>query len=850
MEFTTGSIGAMSKTGGKHPPDRRPGVGLKGGEFADSGAERARSDNFDTLFEFLPIGAYRSSPEGKQLRANPAQVRLNGYASEAEMLEGVQDIGKEWYVDPQRRGQFWELLERDGFVKSFVSEIYRHKTRERIWIAENAHLVRGSDGKILYCEGTTEEITERVLAQTALRQSEQELRRIIDLVPQYIFAKDAQGRTLLANQAFADVLGLPLNEIVGRRFERLNDEQLQVRLYGMTDRQAIESSTSLHNPEYEVFDGKARHILRTSKIVLPLSGAAALLSVTVDITELRQAQEDLRKVNLRMGTIIDSCPLPVYTRDLGGLVTSWNPAAEQVFGWSAAEAIGRTLPILGPDQMTESADKRSRVLSGETLHTSDVRRTRKDGAAIDLASSMAPLRDGAGAVYGYLTISRDVTEQKKSEALIWQQANFDALTGLPNRRMLRDRLAQTMLNSRREGLALAVLFIDLDHFKEINDTLGHAQGDVLLVEAARRIRACVRESDTVARLGGDEFTVLLPEVRETVRVEEIAQNILAALGQAFQLDSEESYVTASIGVALYPDDAGEIEDLFKHADQAMYAAKAAGRNCLRYFTPALQAAAQTRLRLASDLRGAVAAGQMRIVYQPVIELAGGAVHKAEALVRWQHPTRGLVNPQEFIPVAEASGIIVEIGDWVFGQAALQVGRWREQYDPRFQISVNKSPVQFHQGGASQKDWIRRLERLGLSGSSVVVEITEGLLMDKRSDVKAQLQELRAAGIAVSMDDFGTGYSSLSYLQNYDIDYLKIDRSFVRNLTPGSKDRTLCKAIIAMAQALGLKVVAEGVETVEQRDWLAQAGCDYGQGYLFAKPMSADEFDGWLAAQRG
>ena len=463
---------------------------------------------------------------------------------------------------------------------------------------------------------------------------------------------------------------------------------------------------------------------------------------------------------------------------------------------------------------------------------------------------MAPLHDGAGAVYGYLTISKDVTEQKRSEAMIWQQANFDALTGLPNRRMLRDRLAQTMLNSRREGLALAVLFIDLDHFKEINDTLGHAQGDVLLVEAARRIRACVRESDTVARLGGDEFTVLLPEVRETVRVEEIGQNILAALGQAFQLESEESFVTASIGVALYPDDAGEIDDLFKHADQAMYAAKAAGRNCLRYFTPALQAQAQTRMRLASDLRGAVAAGQMRIVFQPVVELANGAVHKAEALVRWQHPMRGLVSPQDFIPVAESSGAIVEIGDWVFGQAALQVGRWREQHDPRFQISVNKSPVQFHQAGASQKDWIRRLQRLGLSGSSVAVEITEGLLMDYRSDVKAQLQELRAAGIAVSMDDFGTGYSSLSYLQNYDIDYLKIDRSFVRNLTPGSKDRTLCKAIIAMAQALGLKVVAEGVETVEQRDWLAQAGCDYGQGYLFAKPMPADEFDGWLAARRG
>jgi diguanylate cyclase (GGDEF)-like protein/PAS domain S-box-containing protein len=952
------------------------GVGLGGGEFSESEAREAASTNFDSLFEFLPIGAYRSSPAGKQLRANPAQVRLNGYSSEAEMLEGVLDIGKEWYVDPDRRRQFWALLERDGFVRSFESEIYRHKTRERIWITENAHLVRDQAGRILFCEGTTEEITERVMAQDALRQRERELRQIINLVPQYIFAKDAQGRILLANQAFASILGLPIEQILGRRFERFNKSELQVRLFGMTDRQAIESGTSLQNPEYEVFDAKGqRHLLRTSKIPLTFGGTDALLSVSVDITELRRAEQeamrsrhdfermfeasplpvavtelddgryvavnaayvaltgwsrdellgrttlergiwsdrqqrqdmtaqlvqsrrmsnyelamrdrsgrnltvlvngevfemdgkprilsvlldisarkraelDLRTANQYLSAVIESCPLPIYTRDCDGLVTSWNPAAEAVFGWSAVEAIGFPLRAVTPDQASESDDLRRRVLAGETLATADIQRTRKDGTVIDLASSMAPLRDGAGAIYGYLTISRDVTEIKRSEALIWQQANFDTLTGLPNRRMLRDRLAQGMLASRRDGLALAVLFIDLDHFKEINDTLGHERGDALLIEAARRIRGCVRESDTVARLGGDEFTVLLPEVRDTSRVEEIAQNILAVLGQAFKLGTEQSFVTASIGVAQYPDDAGEVEDLFKHADQAMYAAKAAGRNCLRYFTPALQLAAQARMRLAGDLRGAAAAGQLHLHYQPVVELASGEVHRAEALVRWQHPTRGLVGPQEFIPVAESTGTIVEIGDWVFHQAVQQVGRWRAQHDPRFQISVNKSPVQFHRAGTAQRDWIERLQQLGLPGDCLVVEITEGLLLDERIDVKAQLQELRAAGIAVSMDDFGTGYSSLAYLQKYDIDYLKIDRSFVRNLTPGSKDRTLCKAIIAMAQALGLKVIAEGVETIEQRDWLKEAGCDYGQGYLFAEPMAVEAFEAWLVLRRG
>ncbi len=384
------------------------------------------------------------------------------------------------------------------------------------------------------------------------------------------------------------------------------------------------------------------------------------------------------------------------------------------------------------------------------------------------------------------------------------------------------------------------------HFQEVNDTLGHDNGDLLLIEAAGRIRACVRETDTVARMGGDEFTVVLPELSDAASLERIIQAILDAMATVFELVTGQVFVSASIGITMYPEDATEVENLFKNADQALYAAKGAGRNRFSFFTPALQEAAQTRGRLTHDLRDGLTHNQFLMVYQPIIELATGAIYKAEALIRWQHPTRGLISPAAFIPIAEASGLIIDIGNWVFMQAATQAKRWRSLMHPNFQISINKSPVQFHHVSAGHSAWLDHLKALGLPGGAVAVEITEGLLLDANAVVTHKLIELRDAGIQVSLDDFGTGYSSLSYLQRFEIDYIKIDQSFVRHLVPASTDLALCKAIIVMAHALGIKVIAEGIETAGQRDLLAAAGCDYGQGYLFARPMPVKEFETFMA----
>ena len=438
--------------------------------------------------------------------------------------------------------------------------------------------------------------------------------------------------------------------------------------------------------------------------------------------------------------------------------------------------------------------------------------------------------------------------RKENEVLIWQQANFDPLTNLPNRRMFHDRLEQEMKKSNRSGLPLALLLFDLDHFKQINDTYGHAMGDILLQDAAQRLGSCVRESDTVARLGGDEFTVILGELDDPDTVERITQDALRKLAEPFRLKNEVAYVSTSIGIAFYPADATDSSVLLKSADQAMYAAKNQGRNRHSYFTSSLQQAAHARWQLINDLRAALAGDQLRVYYQPIVELSSGVIHKAEALVRWQHPTRGLVDPAEFIPIAEDTGMIVDIGDWVFREAASQAAMWRASHHAAFQISVNRSPVQFHNDDNIHA-WSDHLQKLGLPGQSIVVEITEGLLLDTNVAVTDQLLAFRDAGMQVSLDDFGTGYSALAYLKKFDIDYLKIDRSFIHNLTPGSNDMALCEAIIVMAHKLGLKVIAEGVKTIEQRDLLAAAGCDYGQGYLFSEPVPAEQFEVLLQTAR-
>lgn len=474
----------------------------------------------------------------------------------------------------------------------------------------------------------------------------------------------------------------------------------------------------------------------------------------------------------------------------------------------------------------------------------------KDPAGITRWSSVSgvPHRGPGGVFLGYYGVGKDITDKKRAQDAVVQLAHFDRLTGLPNRTKFMERLATEIQRAKRTGQQVGVMLLDLDDFKAINDTQGHDQGDRLLLQAAQRISGSLRQTDVVARLGGDEFTVMVTAIEDVTAIEWIAEKIRTALADPFHLAAGVGFVSASIGIAVYPQDETQIDNLLKAADQAMYAAKAAGRNRAHFFTRELQVLAQHRQWLTRELHEALRHRQFSVVYQPIVSLQTGICTKAEALVRWHHPTHGHISPAEFIRVAETCGLIVPLGEWVFNQAALQVQQLRTTIDPGFQISVNKSPVQFSDADKTRVPWSEQLRALGLPGNCIVAEITEGLLLDDKPAVSQRLSEFQAAGIQVALDDFGTGFSSLAYLQKHDIDYLKIDQAFVRNLSPGSRELALCEAIVVMAHRLGLEVIAEGVETEAQRDVLRAAGCDHAQGYWFARPMSSEALQGFLSGR--
>ncbi|WP_334224001.1 putative bifunctional diguanylate cyclase/phosphodiesterase [Thiosocius teredinicola] len=407
--------------------------------------------------------------------------------------------------------------------------------------------------------------------------------------------------------------------------------------------------------------------------------------------------------------------------------------------------------------------------------------------------------------------------------------------------MFADRLAQDINRCRRDNSLLAVLFIDLDRFKEVNDCLGHDLGDELLLEAAKRLQRCLRTDDTVARIGGDEFTVTLPGLAKTLDIEPVITAILRTLAEPYRLGDEDAFVSASIGVACFPDDADSVTDLLKGADQAMYNAKRSGRNRFCYYTAAMEKASQVRMHLISALHQAIDEKQFIIYYQPIVDLETGRIIKAEALLRWRHPEHGMISPGAFIPLAEETGTINDIGDWVFREAVRNAAVLQPLICPDFQISINISPVQLRHPDRLCAGWIDFL-REQAPCPSVVIEITEGVLLQGDDIVDDQLRLLRDAGVQCAVDDFGTGYSSLSYLKKFSIDYVKIDQSFTRNLGPENDSLALCEAIVVMAHKLGLRVIAEGIETAEQRRLLLAIGCDFGQGYLYGKPMPIDEFE--------
>ncbi|WP_345798075.1 EAL domain-containing protein [Castellaniella sp. MT123] len=569
---------------------------------------------------------------------------------------------------------------------------------------------------------------------------------------------------------------------------------------------------------------------------MTLRGEPATIGIMLDISERKRAESSARRASL----VYEHTSEAMVVTDGEGLIQDINPAFTAVTGYHAAEVIGQRMNLLSSGHQDQDFYQAMWSSLTETGRWSgDIWNRRKSGEEYIERLTINTSYNEDGSVACRIGLFSDVTEKRRREASIWRQAHYDHLTQLPNRQMFHENLHRSIDESRESGLPFALVFLDLDLFKEVNDTFGHDEGDELLRLVSRRLLSCVRGSDLVARLGGDEFTLIVRGLKRLDDIQPICQKVLQAVAQPYVLDSNTVHISASVGVTFFPRDGASATELLKHADLAMYAAKEKGRNQYCVFSADMQESAQMRRKLLHDLQQALDVGEFVLYYQPIVDLRSGRMVKAEALIRWRHPERGLVSPAEFIPLAEDTGLIVPIGDWAFHEAARQVKTWREELEPDFEIGINVSPVQFQSDGLDPQAWIQTLATLGLPGSAVSVEITERLLMDTEDDSSARLLAFRDAGIQVALDDFGTGYSSLSYLKRFDVDFLKIDQSFVSHLAQDSEDMVLCRAIILMAHQLGMKVIAEGIETQEQHELLLEAGCDFGQGFWYSRPLPAE-----------
>lgn len=795
---------------------------------------------FRNLTEVSPIGIFRTDVTGKCLYVNERWCRIAGMSADLAMGYG-------WMTaihpdDRERVVNEWNVAVQ--YERQFISE-YRFQTQGQsiTWILCHAQAEHDQNKNILDYVGTITDITDQKMKEAALAESRNLLETIIDTAPMRIFWKDRELHYLGCNPFFAKDAGHESpQDIVGKIDYDLGWTKEQADRYREDDRQVIDSGIPklCYEQPLNTPDGKTIWI-QTSKV--PLCNAShqviGVLGIYQDITEKMQANNFMRLAT----TIYQSSNEAIMVTDENNLIIQINPAFTRITGYERADVMGRNPEMFqsGRHDAIFYQDMWHRLLN-EDYWQGEIWDLRKDGTIHAKWLSISVIRHPDRSVHYHVAQFSDITEKKKKDELILSQANYDQLTGLPNRNLFKDRLEMEIKKSHRNKSLLSVLFLDLDHFKDINDTLGHDKGDDLLREVASRINACVDKTDTVARLGGDEFAIILSDSENGRYVDAIAQKIIQALNKPFNFNRNRTnyYISTSIGIVFYPQDGANMKSLMKHADQAMYAAKLEGRNRFCYFTPSMQQAAHEKMVLIHDLRQAIERKELHVYYQPILELSSGQLIKAEALLRWKHPRRGMISPTTFIPLAEESGLIQEIGDMVFKQSITLIDQWRHRLGYIIQISVNMSPIQFKY--MNNFRWFDQLTQLGLPGNCINVEITEGLLLKDSSVVQDYLLELRNSGVEVSIDDFGTGFSSLSYLKKFDIDYLKIDRSFINQLMDNATDRALVEAIIVMAHKLDIKTIAEGVETEEQQELLVHFGCDYVQGFLYSTPIPQDAFE--------
>jgi diguanylate cyclase (GGDEF)-like protein/PAS domain S-box-containing protein len=669
------------------------------------------------------------------------------------------------------------------------------------------------------------------------------LKAAIEATVDGLLVTDKRGEVLCYNQLYVDMWAIPSELLAHARHQVILGYcagQLRDPMQFLRSTEEIYGAWA--SESFDVFEFRNGRVFERYTKAKTLEGSNMVRVWSFrDISERRQAET----YKAQLAAIVESSNDAIIVKDLYGVITNWNEAAEELFGYRSSEIIGSSiLTLVPPDRFEEENRIMSLIKSGKRTDHFETVRWRKGKKPIDVSVTISPVKDSAGNIIGASKIARDITQRKESQERIEYLAHYDSLTGLPNRALFADRMRIAIKNASRYFFRLALLFVDLDRFKLINDSLGHEIGDKLLKAVADRMQSTVRQTDTVSRLGGDEFVVLLNRIDTATDAARVAEKLIAVLSQPYQIEQHELLLTASIGISIYPDSGKDASSLMRNADASMYSAKGHGRNRYQFYSEDLTSTSVERLSLEHDLRGALARDEIFPVYQPQIELATGRIVGAEALMRWERLGQGLVSPASFIPVAEDSGLILSLGEHILRKSCLQARQWHEQQGFEGTIAVNVSAVQFRQNDFTDVV-LRALADTGLSPECLELEVTESVVMHGVESVAQKMRILESHGIKLAIDDFGTGYSSLSYLRQFSIDRLKIDQCFVRDLPENTDAKAIICAIVAMGLSLGLRVMAEGVETEAQARFLQDIDCAESQGYLYAKPMMPHEFEAWL-----
>lgn len=668
------------------------------------------------------------------------------------------------------------------------------------------------------------------------------LKKAVDIMQLGVTVTDMQRRILYTNIADARLHGYEVEELIGRDVRifapaELHKELMPEDMQNMTN--WCRESVNCHK------DGTVFPVRMTSDIVRDIKDGAlcdiAIVATCEDISERKRAEETLY---LRQ-RVIESSSNGIMITDSSlpdNPIIYVNPAFARITGYSQLESLGQNMYFLLGDDREQIALMDIHTALQEKREGSAVLRCyRKDGGLFWNDLSVSPVQDETGNVANFVWVINDVTEREQHEELLEYQANHDSLTGLPNRNLLADRITQSLANACRYNLRVAILFIDLDNFKFVNDSLGHALGDRMLIIQADRLQKCIRSGDTVARYGGDEFVVVVSNLEKSEDAATVAQHLQEQVSRPLTIDGHEFGITCSIGISLYPKDGQDVDSLLKNADAAMYRAKERNRNTFQFYTSEMNDRVVERMAIERHLRHALEMGELEMHYQPQIDLCSGRIIGVEALLRWHCPSLGNVSPGKFIPLAEETGLIVPIGEWVLKTCCLQNKAWQDAGLEPLTISVNLSARQLQKKELSGVI-ATILRETGLEARFLELEIVESMVMQDVDSTVAIMRELKGLGVQLAMDDFGTGYSSLSYLKRFPFDRLKIDLSFVRDITSDSDSAAIARTIIAMAHNLNLRAIAEGVETKEQLEYLRLHGCDEIQGYYVSRPVSAREFE--------